>query len=91
MTNFVPKLRIHRQHMAATVRWYEEQLVMKYGLLVQTPALQELMRREFEMIQIQKRNFEKTNSWLVPLKLDFASIGTWQVSIADASMILYLD
>ena len=91
MSYFVPKLRINRQQMAVAINWYAEQFTLKYGSLVYSEAGRELMRREFDIVQAQKRNAERTNVWLVPLKLDFLADGNWQVSIADESLVLFLN
>jgi hypothetical protein len=34
---------------------------------------------------------EKTNSWLIPVSLNFAMDGTFQVGLIDEAQLLYLD
>lgn len=80
--------------MLLTIKWFEEELIKSWGLVVNSEAKKELMRRELEMLWLQKRKFEKTNSWQVPLKIEFDINniqGTWRIVIADESTVLIME
>lgn len=77
--------------MALTLNWYEQRLTTKFGSVILSEAQRELARREFEQFHNMMRQKEKTNSWQVPLELEFFDDGTYRVKIVDESKVLYLD
>ena len=85
------KLRVHKNHVAKTLNWYQEELTRKFGSLALSEAFKEIMRRDFENFHHDMMQKEKTNSWQIPLKLEFKDDGTYQVNVKDESRVLYLD
>lgn len=79
-------------HMAITLNWYDEHLSSKFGEVILSEAQREIMRRHFDALHANMRRNEKTNSWLVPLQINFNDFdGTYRVGIIDESNVLYLD
>jgi hypothetical protein len=85
------KMRVYKTHVAKTLNWYQEELTKKFGSLILSEAYKEIIRRDFETFHKMIMNREKTNSWQIPLKVDFKEDGTYQVNIVDENRLLYLD
>jgi len=85
------KLRVYKKHVAQTLNWYQEKLTGHFGPRILSEAQREIMRREFEQIHKKTMKLEKTNSWQVPLQIEFRSDGSYQVLPLDESRLLYLD
>lgn len=87
-----PKTRVQRMHMAITLNWYEEQLSSQFDQVILSESQREVMRRHFAVLQSNMRQREKTNSWQIPLEINFNDFdGTYRVGIIDESNVLYLD
>ena len=86
------KLRVHKVHVVQSINWYQEKLCESFGSnYAVSEAHREIMRRELRALQSGMARKERTNSWLIPVSLNFAVDGTFQVGLIDESQLLYLD
>jgi len=86
------KLRVYRAHVAQSINWFQERLTVTFGARGGiSEAHKEIMRRELRALQQMQVRQQKTNSWMVPLSLNFAADGTFQVSLDSEDNLLYLD
>lgn len=85
------KIRIHRIHLARTLNYYGEQLAIKFGPLALNEAVRELIRIEANQLQQKMARVEKSNSWQIPIRVDFSSNGQYNVLPLDENNILIID
>jgi len=85
------KIRVRRPHVVVVLNWYAEQLTQRFSPVILSEAQREIMRRDFTQLHAVTMKKEKTNSWQIPLEINFNDNGTWQVCIIDESRLLYLD
>jgi hypothetical protein len=71
--------------------FYNEQLAQTFGPVVLSEAQRERMRIEFQKLQFVVKRQQTTNTWQVPLKLEFFDDGTYKVDILDEQQVLFLD
>lgn len=77
------KLRLRRQDLISAIKFYNETLHIYHGSLALTPAKQELILREFEILKIKKQKQERTNIWFAPFFIKFDNNGRYTVTIDE--------
>ena len=85
------KIRVNRNDMIKTIVWYTEKMTQKFGPLVLSEAQRERVRIDFENFHLATKKQQLTNTWQVPLKIEFSNNGTYKISILDEEQILFLD
>ena len=85
------KIRVRRHDMLRTLTFYNEQMAQIFGPLILSEAQRERARIEFERLQFVVRKQQTTNTWQVPLKIDFFEDGTYKIDLADENQVLFLD
>ena len=85
------KTRVVRYHLVKTLNYYEEKLAEKFGSRALNEVMKELIRREAPLIQMRMARQEKTNSWLIPIKVHFEDNGVYRVVPECEADILIID
>jgi len=85
------KIRIKRYDMLKTLTFYNEQMAQIFGPLILSEAQRERARIEFEKLQFVIKRQQTTNTWQVPLKLEFYDDGTYKIDLQDENQVLFLD
>lgn len=87
----IPKIKVYKLHLAKTLNFYNEVLSKKFGPVARSEAIKELIRIEARQIQFQMSRKEKTNTWQIPIKIEFFDNGTYTAAPEDENQILILD
>ena len=77
--------------MLKTLTFYNEQMAQIFGPLILSEAQRERARIEFEKLQFVIKRQQTTNTWQVPLKLEFYDDGTYKIDLQDENQVLFLD
>lgn len=85
------KIRIKKYDMLKTLTFYNEQLAQIFGPLILSEAQRERARMEFIKLQMMVKKQQTTNTWQVPLKLEFFDDGTYKIDILDEQQVLFTD
>lgn len=85
------KLRVFRTHLLTTLNYYNQELAQKFGPLALSEAAKENIRIEAKKIQYRMSRQQKTNSWLVPVKVNFSDMGQYNVVPENENDILIID
>ena len=85
------KTRVFRPHLASTLHFYQEKVTERFGPVIPGEASRELARRFLLSLWAQVKQQQKTNSWQIPLTIEFAANGTFMVKVADENQILIID
>jgi hypothetical protein len=85
------KIRVFRIHLAKTLNYYSTKLAEKYGPIARSEAMKELIRLDAVKLQRTMARREPTNSWQVPVKVEFMANGQFHVLPEDENKILIID
>ncbi len=85
------KIKVYKAHLIKTLNVYNEILTQKFGPVARSEAIKELIRIEAKQIQVQIARKERTNTWQIPIKVEFFENGTYTVVPEDDSHFLIID
>lgn len=85
------KTRVYRLHLVKTLNFYGTKLAEKFGPIARTEAMKEVIRIEAMRLQQTMAKREPTNSWQIPVRVEFMENGQFNVLPADENQILIID
>ena len=87
----IAKIKVYKAHLARTLNYYNEVLTQKFGPVARSEAIKELIRIEAKQIQAQIARRDRTNTWQIPIRVEFFDNGTYTVLPENESQVLIID